>query len=601
MVRRFLSVFSMLMLHVLVSGQESQAKLEKVIPQSPTAASLAKYGDIPVNYFSGAANVSIPLFTVGAGKLQIPVSLNYQFNGLRTEEIASWVGLGWSLQAGGVISRTVRGIPDESANGYLNPATMSVDYMTNNPSNPAVVSNLKEAGQGRYDTEPDIFYYNLPGYSGKFYFNQQDQQFHTLPIEKIDISYNFQTGAFTVITPDGNKYFFDQKEYTITTQVCDGNLSGAATPVVTAWYLSSIKNPNETEEIIFTYNSGYYSFEGMNSETRYFLTGAAGEPYGSPPDYNMSICSQSTVLETKRLNRISFRGGYLEFSTQSTERCDLPGDKALQRIALYTSSSNLIKAFTFSYNYFGNSGCNYPNSNYMRLKLVSVSEEPSTGTVNINPYQFEYYEDLGFPSRLSYSQDYWGFNNNASYNQTLIPPTIYNNAGTPLYFPGANRHPNFEGARLGGMKKVTYPTKGSSEFFYENNEVADPMIEPDIQWINQILEGDHVGVQTIYEKTFTVNETPNAFNGFNNGAIVSVSVTEPGCDITQGTTCAILSLEGLTPGTSGWGYLTAYNINGFYLPNGTYKMKAVFNQVPAMFQDFYWIFRSIRPHFSAGY
>ncbi len=598
-------LFIFLLLAVLNSNsQESQTKLEKVIPQSPTAASLAKYGDIPVNYYSGAANISIPLFTVGAGKLQLPISLNYQFNGLKTEEIAGWVGLGWSLQGGGVISRSVRGLPDEIANGYLNPGTMTVDFMINNSTNQAVIDNLKAAGQGDYDTEPDIFYYNIPGYSGKFYYNQTDQKFHTLPIDKVDIIYTFATGIFTINTPDGNKFIFDQKEFTTTTQSCDGNLSGAANMVPTAWYLSSMKNANETEEISFTYNAGYYAFEGLNSETRYFLTAAFGEPYGSPPDYNISNCSQSSTMDVKRLSRITFRGGYLEFTTQSTDRCDLPGDRALSKIELFTSTNTLVKGYQLNYGYLGSdtyTGCSYPSSNYLRLKLVSVTETPSSGVVSINPHQIEYYEDLGFPSRLSYSQDFWGYNNDATSNQTLIPPTIYNYNGAPISFPGANRKPKFEAARLGGIKKITYPTKGTTDFTYENNEVADPVIDPEYQWIIQSLEGDHVGSQTIYEKTFTINESPSVLNGGQSGAIISVNVTEPGCDITAGTSCAIFSLEGLTAGTTGWGNLTAYNTTGFYLPNGTYKMKAVFNQVPAMFQDFFYSIKWQQPILNSSY
>ena len=129
----------------LFSQVEPQAKLEKVVPMSPTAASLAKYGDIPVNYYSGAPSISIPLFNVSSGKLNFPVNMSYQFNGLKVEEIASWVGLGWSLNAGGSISRSVRGTPDEMG-GYMSPAGMTVQYIIDHPADPNVLANLKLAG-----------------------------------------------------------------------------------------------------------------------------------------------------------------------------------------------------------------------------------------------------------------------------------------------------------------------------------------------------------------------------------------------------------------------------------------------------------------------
>jgi hypothetical protein len=33
--------------------------------------------------------------------------------------LASWVGLGWSINSGGMISKSTRGIPDDEQNGFL--------------------------------------------------------------------------------------------------------------------------------------------------------------------------------------------------------------------------------------------------------------------------------------------------------------------------------------------------------------------------------------------------------------------------------------------------------------------------------------------------
>lgn len=35
-------------------------------------------------------------------------------------DAASWVGLGWALNAGGVVTRVARGIADEKENGWFN-------------------------------------------------------------------------------------------------------------------------------------------------------------------------------------------------------------------------------------------------------------------------------------------------------------------------------------------------------------------------------------------------------------------------------------------------------------------------------------------------
>ena len=80
---------------------------------SPTAASLGKYVDFPVNLHTGVPNINLPLYTVEEGPLQLPISLSYHAGGLKVLEPAGWVGAGWTLDAGGVVSRTVKGLPDE--------------------------------------------------------------------------------------------------------------------------------------------------------------------------------------------------------------------------------------------------------------------------------------------------------------------------------------------------------------------------------------------------------------------------------------------------------------------------------------------------------
>lgn len=572
---------------------------------SPTAASLAKYGDIPVNYYSGAPSISIPLFDISSGKLRFPVNLSYQFNGLKTEEIAGWVGLGWALNAGGSISRTVRGTADEDMNGYMNASSMSVQYMINHPSDPNVEYNLKQAGKGLYDLEPDIFFFNFLSYSGKFYYCQEDQKFYTLPKENLTITYNSLQNIFTILTPDGNKFIFDKREITTTT----GQLCGSPPPPgsnitsTTTWYLSAIKNSDETESINLEYTDGVYTFEHFSSETKYFLTAYSGSYYDlPPPEYGYRKCTQSSTISAKRLSYVYFRNGYLKFSLSTADRCDLPGERALNKIELFDNSNNFIKGYTLAYNYFGDVGspeaCNYPNNLSLRLKLASIQEEGTAGTASINPYMFEYEEDGIFPSRLSNSQDYWGYYNTVTANQTLIPPSMYVHAsGSVLFLDGADRKPNYNGAKLGSIKKIVYPTKGTTEFMFENNEVKDSWIQPDFQWHQEAMEGDHLGVQTYYEKIFTVNESPSFYN-FNNpdgGAFIDYGVAEAGCPITQqANTCAVLSIEGLSPGTIGF-VLSSESFSGRYLPNGTYKMTASFSQNPPNFQDFYFYIKWRKP------
>jgi hypothetical protein len=61
---------------------------------SPNAASLEKFGDVPVNLFTGTPDISIPIHTLNYGKISVPISLRYHPGSLRVAQQAGWVGEG---------------------------------------------------------------------------------------------------------------------------------------------------------------------------------------------------------------------------------------------------------------------------------------------------------------------------------------------------------------------------------------------------------------------------------------------------------------------------------------------------------------------------
>src|ERR1700759_691037 len=89
------------------NGQDTTGLIGNVSIASPTAASLGKFGDIPVSYHTGIPDISIPIYTVQAGSLKLPIVMSYHAGGVKVQEPAGWVGAGWALNAGGVITRTV--------------------------------------------------------------------------------------------------------------------------------------------------------------------------------------------------------------------------------------------------------------------------------------------------------------------------------------------------------------------------------------------------------------------------------------------------------------------------------------------------------------
>src|SRR5690606_2470592 len=109
---------------------------------------------------TGVPSISIPIGTISDGPLSVPISLNYHAGGNKLGDIASWVGLGWSLDAGGMISRSVVGYEDDKAQnkGYI-----ANEYNIN--SHPEILSFLFS---NNYDTEADIYSLTAAGISCKF-------------------------------------------------------------------------------------------------------------------------------------------------------------------------------------------------------------------------------------------------------------------------------------------------------------------------------------------------------------------------------------------------------------------------------------------------
>lgn len=67
----------------------SQSPVAKIIPPSPEASALAKYGNMPVSFYTGVQQVSIPIYTVQSGDIQVPITLSYHASGIRVDEEGS--------------------------------------------------------------------------------------------------------------------------------------------------------------------------------------------------------------------------------------------------------------------------------------------------------------------------------------------------------------------------------------------------------------------------------------------------------------------------------------------------------------------------------
>jgi hypothetical protein len=72
-----------------------------ILPPAPNASAIIKHSAITVSNNTGSPNINIPLFALKGTKLGTNLALGYSSTGIKVDEIASRVGMGWSLQAGG--------------------------------------------------------------------------------------------------------------------------------------------------------------------------------------------------------------------------------------------------------------------------------------------------------------------------------------------------------------------------------------------------------------------------------------------------------------------------------------------------------------------
>ncbi|MBO9571013.1 MAG: hypothetical protein J7497_02205 [Chitinophagaceae bacterium] len=441
----------------------------------------------------------------------MPISLSYHASGLKVQEMASWVGAGWSLNAGGAITRSVVGLPDDRGignttfvNGHYSDTGFN-NYLFIPGSGYGTTSDGKKADdinflRGYKDGEPDLFTFNFNGYSGKFYFND-DRTPILVPEQDIKIETDFALGSgftgFTITTPDGSKYSFGNT-----------NNSGSVNPTETiipmtfedgplfqqkaasSWFLNKIVSADATDSIVLKYQSESYSYYTLSMFPVTFYKNAYTGPSASE-GYNLV----QNLVQGARLSEITFPNGTILFNPSATPRTDLlaswpsngtvagtqpnTNSFSLESIEISTTNS-FCKKFNFKYGYFydngnnlsgpvlGNSSFNNINVDRYKLRLDTLQEVSCDGSIQIPPHLFTYFSEK-VPRILSLGIDHWGYYNGVTNNSGLIPAHVVKYQSLITEKAGANRDAAFPAMRGGTLQKITYPTGGYSLFDYEAN------------------------------------------------------------------------------------------------------------------------------------
>ena len=208
----------LLLVFFIYSSGSIMAQIEnRNLFPTPNAASLGLYGQIPIDYFTGLPSIDIPLYEFKSRDLSIPIHLSYHGGGVKASDHASWVGLGWSLQAGGVINRIQNDLPDElidldnnlqrgffynynsfSSSGWQ--STNKLDTIEANSQN-AIINPNSSFEYSRIDLSPDEFQFNFLGMSGSLFMGQ-DGQWHLKSKQGLHLSVQTEIGPFAVWEPN---------------------------------------------------------------------------------------------------------------------------------------------------------------------------------------------------------------------------------------------------------------------------------------------------------------------------------------------------------------------------------------------------------------
>ncbi len=470
-----LIVVIFLSLSFCLIGQPINKQIKDIDRPSPNAGMMNKFIDIPTLGASGIPSINIPIASLDYGNLSVPVSLSYHAGGVKLAEHASWVGLNWSLNAGGMISRQVQGIPDENFQGYYtNGANIPNDIINSFPNYCQIYNNAEGGG---YDMESDMFSVSYPEGNYQFYINENQT------IIKLNDDNNDKLRIITIgtdifagieITTDkGNIYTFGRSLATDPLNYENTQIGSTGFTNRTGWHLTNVKS----FDLIYTINFVYadetitYTTKASNSHT----SNSIGNGGGTNAPISRIYSSTS-----RRLTEINSPESKIEFIA-NTARQDVTGNR-LDEINIYPigNQTNFCKKFTFHYSHFLDNRFTPTLSHHRKLKLDKIEEKSCDLSVLIPATTFDYIgtkigQDIFLPNILSNEVDHWGYNNGKTSNNSLTVNVPNESVTLPtgsISYGSANREIDANFTQIGTLNKIVWPTGGQSEFIYENNVVT---------------------------------------------------------------------------------------------------------------------------------
>jgi len=428
-----------------------------------------------VNLQTGSATFSVPMFNWQDNKSRLNsiVALNYNSgNGLRVNDVASSVGQGWNLLAGGVVTRMQVGEPDdqkgyagdEAVNGVEKysditryPSGYLYDTATGGASKGVPKNGVrhypifgwenqlyKEHNVVAQDRELDYFAFQFNGVSGQFILDKRTLYnnygkgvsigdnnlkitFHVNP-SMVNSGIRTTIDEFDIQDENGLIYRF--KTLNITKLLRLGYCESDLTEILNQprrWGgvyhemsvdKNDIKNPyvinswylSEVEDV-FTHRKINFNYQTRNINSR------AGINISCQSGYSI-ITHHFSKSQSPAIASINYPDGHTVNFNYGKARVDLTGDYALASVdILYNgrySARYQLQTSYFILNRYGNPVTDYQKS-IARLCLLSVKQLGVDFKADNQPYIFDYFTGNGnddvVPPAFYYLKDIWGFYN----------------------------------------------------------------------------------------------------------------------------------------------------------------------------------------------
>ncbi|MBR3101035.1 MAG: hypothetical protein IKH19_04695 [Muribaculaceae bacterium] len=439
-----------------------------VIPPSPEVSSLMKYLDIPVSPFTGQPDITLPIYTVREGSLEVPVSISYHGGGIKVDELPGIIGLGWSLNAGGCVARTVHGLPDELNTGgtegvhglfnldqqdkLLRQAMLGRNVNNNyNPcnlygDNVLPYSMCHKFNEGRSDMANDIFHFGFLGHSGTFVIEPDTENLIVSTPSPVKITQSTVTqngGEFKFVDDMGTTYTFQPNERTCFhySHPCGDTQVTDTVYYDSAWHLSKVQSITG-DSIVFGYETTGRKHRYLGSSHTYSISDTQYSQTVPVEEYKIHV--HSVDYYCRALRWIRSRSAEVEFVYGNDY-------EKLEKIIVRrrTSTPETIKEFRFS-----QKGC-FGAAESDKPTLAGI-DEVGTDSTTVHLYSFNYEQN----SNPGAGQDFWGYRNNGS--------------GSHLYYINGDSHrdPDFNQGKTGVLSSIEYATGGTTTIDWEQNDYS---------------------------------------------------------------------------------------------------------------------------------